>query len=105
MTYDSCTCGSFLQHCKFLYENGYMCHQIILRWYAVNREMFSVFNEFAVIVVFGIIIILSYLLWHFIEKPCREKLGKLLRKPDKKGGQNYPQASPRSFAKLDSTPP
>ena len=83
----------------------YMCHQIILRWYAVNREMFSVFNEFAVIVVFGIIIILSYLLWHFIEKPCREKLGKLLRKPDKKGGQNYPQASPRSFAKLDSTPP
>jgi peptidoglycan/LPS O-acetylase OafA/YrhL len=52
----------------------YMCHQIFLRVFAENRSIAVFGGDLAQYIAFWItVLVASYLLWEFIEKPCRQR--------------------------------
>lgn len=50
----------------------YMCHQIIIRWYRGHSGEFADVNETALTASYFLsVLVISFLLWRFVEKPCR----------------------------------
>lgn len=67
----------------------YLVHQVLLRFYQNNRLVFSDIPAWVAYVLYWIIVlVVSHLMWKFIEQPCRQLINGL---PSKiKGGTDKP---------------